>query len=117
MEILTECSIVAISSFYLELRVTKYASDEASILYSIDVKRVFALLDKIDLAQIRDPMGISGYISPCKSDADLSSAKSKVSTALSRATKACEAENSGKIKEAFDWWDKLFAYEFPSYYR
>ena len=108
---------VPISSFYLELRVAKYASDEASILYSIDVKRVFALLDDVNLARIRDPVGISGYISPCKSDADLSSAKSRVSTALSRATKACEAENNDNIKEAFDWWDKLFAYKFPSYYR
>ena len=108
---------VPISSFYLELRVAKYASDEKSILYSTDIKRIFALLDNIDLAQIRDPMGISGYISPCKSDADLSSTKSKVSTALSRATKARDAEESGNIKEAFDWWDKLFDYKFPSYYR
>ena len=108
---------VPISSFYLELRVAKYASDETSIIYSIDVKRVFALLDRLDLAQIRDPMGISGYISPCKSGADLSSAKSKVSTALSRATKARDAEERGNIKEAFDWWDKLFAFEFPSYYK
>ena len=108
---------VPISSFYLELRVAKYASSEECILYSIDIQHVFALLDNINLAQIRDPMGISGYISPCKSDADLLIAKSKVSTALSRATKACEAEERVNIKEAFDWWDKLFAYKFPGYYR
>lgn len=108
---------VPISSFYLELRVAKYASDESSILYSIDIKRVFALLNNLGLAQIRDPMGISGYISPCKSSTDLSIAKSKVSTALSRATKAREAEEWANIKEAFDWWDKLFGYKFPSYYR
>ena len=108
---------VPISSFYLELRVAKYASNESSILYSIDVKHVFVLLNNVGLAQIRDPSGISGYISPCKSSTDLSTAKSKVSTALSRATKACEAEQRDNIKEAFDWWDKLFAYRFPSYYR
>lgn len=108
---------VRISSFYLELRVTKYASEESSILYSIDVKRVFALLDRINLAQIRDPMGISGLISPCKSESDLATAKSRVATALSRATKAREAEDCGDIKEAFDWWDKLFAYRFPNYYK
>ncbi len=108
---------VPISSFYLELRVAKYASGEELILYSIDIQRVFALLDNINLVPIRDPMEISGYISPCKSDADLSIAKSKVSTALSRATKACEAEERVNIKEAFDWWDKLFAYKFPGYYR
>ena len=108
---------VPISSFYLELRVAKYASEESSILYSIDVKRVFALLDSINLAQIRDPMGISGLISPCKSDTDLANAKSRVATALSPATKAREAEDCSDIEEAFNWWDKLFAYRFPSYYK
>ena len=108
---------VPISSFYLELRIAKYAAKEKTIFYSIDVKRVFSLLQGIDLAQIIDPIGISGYISPCKSDADLSSAKSKVATALSRANKACEAEECDNIREAFEWWDKLFAYKFPSYYR
>ncbi len=108
---------VPISSFYLELRVAKYASAESSIVYSIDIKNIFAHLDVIGLAQIRDPMGISGNISPCKSENDLISAKSKVSTALSRATKAREAERNDEIKEAFDWWDRLFAYRFPSYYK
>lgn len=108
---------VPISSFYLELRVAKYASAESSIVYSIDIKNIFAHLDVIGLAQIRDPMGISGNISPCKSENDLESAQSKVSTALSRAIKACEAEQNGDIREAFDWWDRLFAYRFPSYYK
>lgn len=108
---------VPISSFYLELRVTKYASDETAISYSIDVKWFFSLLEDIALARIIDPMGISGYISPCKTVADLSAAKSKVSTALSRATKACKAEERGNIKEAFAWWNMLFGYKFPSYYR
>ena len=108
---------VPISSFYLELRVAKYASEETSILYSIDVKRVFAMLDRLELARITDPMGISGYISPCKSTADLTIAKSKLSTALTRATKAREAEQADNIKVAFDWWDKLYAYNFPSYYK
>ncbi len=108
---------VPISSFYLELRVAKYAAGEDSIFYSIDVERVFAHLDRIELAQIRDPMGISGYISPCKSETDLSNARTKVSTALSRAQKARAAERRDDIKDAFYWWDLLFANEFPSYYK
>ena len=108
---------VPISSFYLELRVAKYASAEKSIWYSIDVRRVFAHLDDIGLASIRDPMGISGLISPCRSDAELSNAKSKLLTARTRATKARDAENNNNIREAFEWWDKLFSYKFPSYYK
>ena len=108
---------VPISSFYLELRIAKYASKESSIIYALDVKRVFALLNNVDLARIQDPMGVSGYVSPCKTDSQLSTAKSKLATALTRATKASEAETNGAIKDAFAWWDKLFAYKFPGYYR
>ena len=108
---------VPISSFYLELRIAKYASKESSIIYSIDVKRVFALLDDVNLARIQDPMGVSGYVSPCRTDSQLSTTKSQLTTALTRATKAREAEKNGDIKDAFAWWDKLFAYEFPGYYR
>lgn len=106
---------VPISSFYLELRVAKYASEESTIVYSIDLRSVFALLNDRALAAIQDPMGVSGLISPCRSEAELLSAKSKVATALTRATKARAAESSGDIKGAFDWWDLLFAGRFPSY--
>lgn len=106
---------VPISSFYLELRVAKYASSESSILYSIDIKKVFELLDSIALAQIRDPKGISGLIAPCGSATELLTAKSKLTTALSRVRKAREAEASQDIRLAFEWWNKLFCYQFPSY--
>ena len=108
---------VPVSSFYLELRVAKYASAESGIVYSFDVKRVFALLESIELAQIQDPMGVSGLISPCKSDYDLAIAKSRISTAHSRATKAVQAEIDGETKEAFAWWNRLFGGNFSSYYK
>ena len=108
---------VPISSFYLELRIAKYASEETTIVYSVDVKRVLALLNAVNLARIQDPMGVSGYVSPCRTDAQLVTARSKLSTAFTRATKAREAENSGDVKKAFGWWEKLFAYEFPGYYK
>ena len=99
---------VPISSFYLELRVAKYAAGESSIIYDIDVKRVFSHLDSINLASMQDPMGISGLISPCSTDAKLEDAKSKLSTALDRAQKAYDAKDEGDIKTAFKWWDLLY---------
>lgn len=108
---------VPISSFYLELRIAKYVSEESSIVYSVDVKRMLALLTDINLARIQDPMGVSGYVSPCRTDAQLANAKSKLSTALTRAKNAREAEDERNIKGAFEWWNKLFAYQFPGYYR
>ncbi len=108
---------VPISSFYLELRITKYATDEKSILYNWDVKRVLNHLWNIQLATMQDPMEISGYIYPCKTDAMKSDALSKLNTAAKRAEKALDAEKEGKISEAFDWWRLLFGDKFPTYYR
>ncbi|MCE5306075.1 MAG: hypothetical protein LLG20_00375 [Acidobacteriales bacterium] len=108
---------VPISSFYLELRVAKYAESEASIVYDIDVERVLALLANNQLAAMQDPAGISGYILPCSSEANLQDALSKLETARVRAAKAREAEQNGDTKSAFYWWDLLYDNRFPSYYR
>lgn len=107
---------VPISSFYLELRVAKFAEGESSILYSIDVKRALRRLYENNLAAIQDPMGVSGYIYPCTSDVKLEDARSKLSTAVGRAEKAYEAEQGGKIDDAFYWWRLLYDDWFPTYY-
>jgi hypothetical protein len=107
---------VPISSFYLELRVAKYAYSEKSIVYAIDVKNVLCQLRDCKLAQMQDPMGVSGYISACKSEASLKDALSKLDTAATRAEKARDAEREGRTSAAFDWWRLLYNDEFPSYY-
>ena len=107
---------VPISSFYLELRATRWMEDENTIVYDIDLCSLFKKLDSCSLASIQDPKGISGYISACASETKKSDALSKLSTAKSRAEKARAAEGTGKTSEAFGWWDKLFAGNFPSYY-
>ncbi len=106
---------VPVSSFYLELRVASYASGESLIVYAIDVERVFRELHRMELARFRDPMGVSAYVSPCRTSAQLEDAISKLGTALSRAKRAREAEENGKVKEAFHWWNLLFDGTFPSY--
>ena len=107
---------VPISSFYLELRVAKYASGETSIVYDIDVKQLLCWLRDNELPRIQDPMGISGYISPCKSDNDYNNAISKLNTAATRAENARNAEQNGNTSLAFDWWQKLYDNKFPNYY-
>lgn len=108
---------VPISSFYLELQVAKYSYGESSIIYSIDVERMLTRLTASGLAPLQDPQGISGYIHPCGTQAQLDESRSKVATALSRAEKARTAENNGNIQDAFYWWDQVYADRFPSYYR
>jgi len=106
---------VPIYSFYLEMQVARYAAKEETIVYSIDVKRVFSLLWNNQLAAMQDPVGISGYIYPCFSDVQRKDALSKIQTALGRAEKALEAESSEDIKDAYYWWDMVFGGYFPAY--
>lgn len=107
---------VPISSFYLELRVTKMMEAEKSIEYSIDINNILKKLNSAELAAMQDPKGISGYVYPCKSVAQAEDALSKLNTASIRAEKARQAERDGDIHEAFHWWNLLFGNGFPSYY-
>lgn len=104
---------VPISSFHLELRVTKYAEGETSIVYDIDIKKIMKYLSENDLPRIQDPMGISGYINPCASEAKREDALSKVHTGATRAEKANEQRDKN-LDLCFEWWDKFFGGKFPA---
>lgn len=107
---------VPISSFYLEIKVAKYANSESSIVYDIDVKQILNMLMSDELSRMQDPTGVSGYISPCKTEALRRDALSKLSTATIRADKARTAESNDDTKTAFYWWNLLYNNNFPNYY-
>lgn len=107
---------VPISSFYLELRATKWMEGESTIVYDIDLCAILRKLHSCSLAAMQDPKGVSGYIDACATEAKKIEALSKIETAKIRAEKAREAEIAGSTSEAFDWWNKVFAGNFPSYY-
>ena len=106
---------VPISSFYLEMRVASYASTQSQIVYSIDLKTFLNQLWIYQLAAMQDPVGISGYIKPCNTEAQKKESLSKLATASVRADKAREAEEKGDIAAAYNWWNLLFNGEFPAY--
>jgi hypothetical protein len=103
---------VPISSFYLELRVTKYAEEEKSIVYDIDIHHIMRFLYNNDLPSIIDPMGISGYVYACTTDAKREEALSKLSTGYSRCDKAYEQKDVN-LDKCFYWWDMFYNNEFP----
>ena len=107
---------VPITSFYLELRIAKLFSNGCDIVYSYDTYRIFNWLVENRLPLLQDPIGISGYIYPYKSDFQYNIAMSKLKTAQIRAAKALIAENEEKINQAFHWWKMLFGSRFPNYY-
>lgn len=104
---------VPISSFYLEIAVARYADKKASIVYDIDVERVLSMLHNNGLSAMQDPTGVSGYIYACKSEANRVTALSQLNTAKTRAEKARSASYT---RDAFYWWNLLYAEKFPSYY-
>ena len=108
---------VPISSFYLEMRIAKYCEGESSIVYRLDIEYFLRRMLSGKLAKLQDPAGVSGYISPCSSQSSHDDAMSKLKTAVTRAENANQAQKDGDIKAAFEWWDKLYYYEFPSYYK
>ncbi len=108
---------VPISSFYLEMRVAKYAEGESVIIHEIDVLAVLKSLWNHQLATLQDPTGFSGYIPACKTDALREDALSKLATAVARAQKAREASLDGSMSDAFAWWRLLYDDAFPNYYR
>jgi len=104
---------VPITSFYLELRVAKFAQNESVIVYDIDLKNIVKELHSINLASIRDPMGISGLVPACNTNFKMEDAISKLNTAVSRAEKAVENRESN-LDSCFDWWDKFFGGRFST---
>ena len=90
--------------------------EESSIVYAIDLNAIFRKLHACGLAAMQDPKGISGYVYPCASETKKADALSKLATAKTRAEKARDAESSDNTSDAFYWWDKLYAGNFPSYY-
>lgn len=107
---------VPILSFYLELRVAKYASTEKAIVYDIDVRNILCQLRDGALASMQDPTGVSGLIPACRTAVQRQDALSKLSTAATRAEKARDAAAASRISDAFDWWRLLYDSWFPTYY-
>ncbi|MCC8423562.1 nucleotidyltransferase [Mucilaginibacter sp. UR6-11] len=104
---------VPITSFYLELRVTKYAEGRTVIVYDLDIRNILKLLHDNELARLQDPMGFSGYVSPCKTETRKRESLSKLATGYGRAVNAC-ACRIARPDLAFEWWQKFFSYEFPA---
>lgn len=104
---------VSVSSFYLELRITKLLEEKKKINYTIDLYGTIKKLYEIELADIRDPMLVSGLVQACKTQGQKIAALSKLKTAYSRAEKAWRVKDIN-VDDCFQWWKKFFDGEFPS---
>lgn len=108
---------VPISSFYLEMRAAEHVRTQTSFIPIWDMSQVLTKLSFHDLADMNDPMKIAGRIKSCSSEANKSTALSRLSTAESRARKALSADNSGREADTFYYLDLLYNRRFRSRYK
>ena len=108
---------VPIRSFYLEMYVTRYANYEAAIIYDLDVKTILQRLAAERLPSIIDPRfpNDGRYLEPCSTSLLHADALGKLDRAASWAADAVSYKFAGKTAAAFDRWDLVFNYVFPSY--
>lgn len=106
---------VSISSFYLELRITKLLEEKKKIDYTVDLYGTIKKLYDIEFADIRDPMQVSGLVNACGTEKKKLTALSKLNTAYSRAEKAVW-EKDRNLNDCFNWWKKFYDGNFPSRY-
>lgn len=104
---------VPISSFYLELRISKFAERKKKINYEIDLYRIIQKLHDIQLAGIQDPMKVSGLIEACEAGRKRKTALSKLARACTRAEKAYSTRNKN-LDKCFYWWKMFYKGKFPS---
>lgn len=104
---------VPISSFYLEMRAAQYMAVQKSFSAALHLCGYLEWLDKIELADMNDPMGKASRFSACSSAATRTTALSNLRTAATRARKAITAEQAWNTQQALDYLDLLFGHQFP----
>lgn len=104
-----------IRSFYLEMFVTAQMQKEPAIVYSIDIPNVLEALASHGIHAITDPRFTKMTTLPgCSSEAKRLEALGKVNNAATWARQARSAELAGRLAEAFQRWDLVFDYRFPT---
>ncbi len=106
---------VPMLSFYLEMRVARYAETVKTIDYGRGIEMVLgSMIGPGGLAALRDPMEIAGYIRPCATAAQEKQALTKVRRGLTRVREARRQEVSGNVEKAVERWNLFFKGSFPA---
>jgi hypothetical protein len=105
---------VPISSFYLEMRASKYMSDETSFVPIYDVCKLFESLERQGLAAMNDPLGLTSRFYACSTTPKAEQALSKLATAATRARKALDSFSNEDFNTSFHYLGLLFGGRFPA---
>lgn len=101
------------SSFYLEMRTVKYASEESSIIYDIDLRAVFRGLILAELRSMNDPLGILPRIPATSSESNRTTALRQAREALAHLEAADAAQSDGDRSDYWSHMTSVFGYDYP----
>lgn len=97
-----------ISSFYVESVLASEGIASGVRPYSLILSDAFRVLAARGSRSLQDPLGISGYIRPAKTEAQRASLAASMSFASNHADAAYDAECLGDSREAVRQWRILF---------
>lgn len=107
---------VPVRSFYLEMRVARYASTVKRIDYARGIERVLEnMISPNGLVALRDPTDARAVIMPCMTRQQEQQALKKANRALVRAAAARKSAASGNMRKAVERWDQFFNHTFSAY--
>jgi Second Messenger Oligonucleotide or Dinucleotide Synthetase domain len=93
---------VPVSSCYLEMRAAKYTAGQSTWWLAADLHGFLKHLQDISLAAMNDPTGLSSRFTACSSESNRTDALSKLSIAVTRASKAWDFDKDGKDDAAVE---------------
>jgi len=110
-----ECRVpkVPLSSFHLELVLASAGVFNQIATYQTCLHEAFKLLLRRECRALQDPMGISGNVKACATEAQRESAQNAIAYAVDKASRALIAEQGGYSKDARDYWNLVFNGHFP----
>ncbi|WP_158787280.1 nucleotidyltransferase [Granulicella sp. L46] len=108
---------VPLKSFYLEIVTAAYASAEKAIVYQLDIPRVMRLLLQNGVTRVRDPRFPNDemWLDPCATETQRKEIAEHLKRAVDWAEEAWVSEVANDMEEAFDRWDLVYNWEFPTY--
>jgi hypothetical protein len=99
---------VPISSCYLEMRAAKYMDGQQSYIQIYDLYLALSNIYTAELAAMNDPTGLGSRFTACSSAVTKADALSKLSNAVSRASKALDYHKQGYEALAIEQLKLLF---------
>ncbi len=105
---------IPVSSFHLELLFASEGTFNQVATYQTCIRDALKVLYSRQCRGIQDPMGVSGIVKACATEAQLVTANASVAYSLEKAERALFMEQNGFAGQAKDYWNMVFNGSFPA---